>query len=130
MLYLLVRSESVSTIRSSFSPCNGYDREKWHLPRQVKRCNLIISSAHRNPSSDIQPSIDLNKCAHDNFEFGFRYGLQIDNFVLDLKQVHASQTAYQVINSSARNSNWICVKNPEEGIKERCHYNGVLNISP
>ncbi|KAJ5656333.1 hypothetical protein N7507_008283 [Penicillium longicatenatum] len=83
-----------------------------------------------NPSNDIQPGIELNKCAHDNFEFGFHYGLQIEIFVLDLKQVKASQTAYQVINSSARNSNWVCVKNPEEGIKERCHYNGVLDVSP
>lgn len=96
----------------------------------TKDVNLILYSAHRNPSSDIQPGIDLNKCAHDNFEFGFRYGLQIENFVLDLKQVDASQTAYQVINSNARNSHWICTQSPEEGIKERCHYRGVLNISP
>ncbi|KAJ5746028.1 hypothetical protein N7520_011210 [Penicillium odoratum] len=81
-----------------------------------------------NPSSEVQPDIEFNKCVHNNFGFGIRYGLQIENFVLDLKQVNAGQTVYQVIDSGANSSIWTCLKGLEEGIKERCHYQGELSI--
>lgn len=74
--------------------------------------------------------MDFNKCAQDHFEFGFRYGLQIENFVLDLHQVGGTtQTAYQVLNSEAKDSKWVCTKDPNEGTKESCQYNGVLSIN-
>ncbi|KAJ5629687.1 hypothetical protein N7528_003344 [Penicillium herquei] len=81
-----------------------------------------------NPSGAIQPGIEFNKCAQNNFQFGFRYGLQIENFVLDLQQVNTTQTIYHVLSVYARNSNWVCTKNPSPEVKESCEYQGVLSI--
>lgn len=83
----------------------------------------------RNPIGEDQPSMEFNKCAQDNFQFGFRYGLQIENFMLDLQQVKTQQTVYQVFNSDAKNSKWVCTKNPKDGVRESCQYNGVLDLS-
>ncbi|KAJ5279469.1 hypothetical protein N7478_004841 [Penicillium angulare] len=83
-----------------------------------------------NPSGAIQPGMDPNKCAQDHFEFGFRYGLQIENFSMYLNQVGGTtQAVYQVLNSEAKDSKWVCTKDPNEGIKESCEYNGVLSIN-
>lgn len=89
-----------------------------------------MSGTFRNPSGTNQPSIAMNKCTQDKFEFGFRYGLgNIENFTLDLQTVNSTETAYQVLAAQASNSRWKCTQNPDASTKERCEYDGLLDIS-
>ncbi|KAJ5246178.1 hypothetical protein N7468_001161 [Penicillium chermesinum] len=83
-----------------------------------------------NPSGEIQPGIEMNKCAHNKFQFGFRYGLgSIENFTLDLQRVNSTQIAYQVVAAQATDSKWKCTQNPDAATKERCEYVGILDIN-
>lgn len=72
----------------------------------------------------------MNKCAKGRYQFGFRYGLgNIEDFTLDLQQISSSETAYQVINADAQDSQWKCTHNPDPLTKERCKCYGHLAIS-
>lgn len=71
----------------------------------------------------------MNKCLHNNYEFGFRYGIgNIENFALVIQRVNSTQRGYEVVSAYATNATWICTNNPVAGWTERCEWKGILEI--
>lgn len=84
---------------------------------------------NRNTTGPIQPGLEPNPCLRGNFEFGFRYGIgNIENFALVVGRVNASEKGTSVVSAYRINPSWICIFDPEAGVRERCVWNGVLSI--
>jgi hypothetical protein len=95
----------------------------------VPRISHPKTLEYRNTSSAIQPGLAPRRCLRGNFEFGFRYGIgDIEAFTLVVQQVNGTEQGSSVVTAYRRDPAWICSKNLEQGLTERCVWNGTLSI--
>lgn len=99
------------------------------LPPLYHSTGLSRIMVNRNTTGRVQPGLEPNPCLRGNFELGFRYGIgNIENFTLVVGRVNASETGSSVISAYRVNPSWICMIDPEAGVRERCVWVGVLSI--
>ncbi|KAJ5587382.1 uncharacterized protein N7459_003147 [Penicillium hispanicum] len=71
----------------------------------------------------------MTPCIGRKYEFSFRYGIgNIENFMLAVKPTNGTQTGYTMVDADAKNSHYVCKKNPTPALAEQCKWEGVLSI--